>query len=138
MRRPYRLNAPTGRDCSRAGASTAGTIELGRDVSHLFEGRIEKLAGDELLRIRERLIGRPLAGGDHGLAAGFQDLAKKIAGQLGPERIVQLVPDEAGLLDIIDPEMILEGSERARLVVAEIHDRLRDRANELFDGLGVL
>ncbi len=40
-------------------------LELGRDVAHLLERRIEQVARQELLRIGQRLVLRPLVGRDH-------------------------------------------------------------------------
>ena len=69
-------------------------VELGRDVAHLLRAsNSSRSRSQELLRVGQRLVRRPLLGGDHVDAARFEDLAEQVLGKLGAERVVRLLPD---------------------------------------------
>src|SRR2546423_770872 len=57
-------------------------VELGWDVAHVLERRIEQRTHQELLRIGQRLVRRPLLGGDHVHTARLEDFAKLFGGKL--------------------------------------------------------
>ncbi len=118
--------------------SASRGVELGRDVVHFLQRRFQQRPGHELLRVGQRLVGRPLLAVDHGLAPRLQDIGEQILGQLGAKRVAGLLPDDRGILVGVDAEVLLQGRERALLVVAEEHDAARDGADEFLGGVGIL
>src|SRR3954468_24577808 len=110
-------------------------VELGRHVFQVLERRLQQRPRQKLLWVGQRLVRRPLLGGDHVGAAGFEDLVELVLGQLGAERVVGLVPDDPGILVGLYAEVLLEARQRARLVVAVEHHAPGDSADELLHGV---
>src|ERR1043166_6748282 len=88
-------------------------VEVGRNVGHLPERRIEQRTHQELLGIGQRLVRRPLLGGDHVLAARLEDFAKLLGRKLRPHRVVGFLPDDLGILVGGNAKVFLERRDRA-------------------------
>src|SRR5947207_956787 len=97
----------------QAYTSARRRVELGRNVGHFLERRIEQRTHQELLRIGQRLVRRPLLGGDHVDAARLEDLAKLFRGKLGAHRVVGFLPDDCSVLVAGNAEVLLERRDRA-------------------------
>src|SRR4029079_5292422 len=64
--------------CPRKPYTSAGRhVELGRHVLHLLQRRLQQRSREEMLHVGQRLVRRPLLGGDHGLAARFENVAEQ-------------------------------------------------------------
>ncbi len=78
-------------------------VELAGDIVHVLERGIEHRPREVLLRIGQRLVFRPLVGGDHIDAPGLEDFPIKIGWQFGSEGVVQFVPQHAASSSLLTP-----------------------------------
>src|SRR5262245_58902598 len=63
-------------------------FEVGRNVAHFLERRVEQIAGQELLWIRQRLVWRPLPRRDHSQTTRFENRAEQVLGNFRAVSVV--------------------------------------------------
>src|SRR6478735_1586085 len=78
--------------------SVRRSVELGRHVVHVLQRLVEHRSDQELLRIGQRLVHRPLLSRDHRLDARFENLVEFLLGQFRTEGVVGLIPHDARIL----------------------------------------